>query len=54
MSQISIFSSEVKYMINEKQARKYCKEDISKIKNYEKAIADTTKTWQCHVMGRLK
>ena len=37
-------------MINEKQARRYCKEDISKIKNYDKAIADTTKTWQCHHM----
>ena len=37
-------------MINEKQARKYCKEDISKIKNYELAIADTTQTWHCHHM----
>ena len=37
-------------MINEKVARRYCKEDISKIKNYDKAIADTTKTWQCHHM----
>lgn len=35
-------------MINEKLARKYCKEDISKIKNYEKAIADTTQTWDLH------
>lgn len=37
-------------MINESQARKYCKEDISKIKNYDKAIADTTQTWDCHHM----
>lgn len=37
-------------MINEKQARKYCKEDISKIKNYDKAIADTTQIWHCHHM----
>lgn len=37
-------------MINERQARKFCKEDISKIKNYEKAIADTTQTWHCHHM----
>ena len=37
-------------MINEKQARKFCKEDLSKIKNYEKAIADTTQTWDCHHM----
>lgn len=37
-------------MINEKLARKYCKEDISKIKNYDKAIADTTQVWHCHHM----
>ena len=35
-------------MINEIQAKKYCKEDLSKIKNYDKAIADTTQTWDCH------
>ena len=37
-------------MINEKQARKFCKEDLSKIKNYDKAIADTTQVWDCHHM----
>ena len=37
-------------MINERQARRYCKEDLSKIKNYDKAIADTTQTWDCHHM----
>ena len=37
-------------MINEYYARRFCKEDISKIKNYDKAIADTTQTWQCHHM----
>ena len=37
-------------MINEKQVKRFCKEDISKIKNYDKAIADTTKTWHCHHM----
>ena len=37
-------------MINEKQARKYCKEELSKIKNYDKAIADTTQTWDLHHM----
>ena len=37
-------------MINESLARKYCKEDISKIKNYDAAIADTTQTWDCHHM----
>ena len=37
-------------MINEKIARRYCKEDLSKIKNYDKAIADTTQVWDCHHM----
>ena len=37
-------------MINEKLAKKYCKEDISKIKNYDKAIADTNLMWVCHHM----
>ena len=37
-------------MINEKRARRYCKEDLSKIKNYDKAIADTTQVWDCHHM----
>lgn len=41
-------------MIEEKLARKYCKEDISKIKNYELAIADITQTWQCHhILGEI-
>ena len=35
-------------MIHEKLVKKYCKEDISKIENYDKAIADTTQTWDCH------
>ena len=35
-------------MINEKKAKRYCKEDLSKIKNYDKAIADTTQVWDCH------
>lgn len=35
-------------MINEYQAQTYCKEDILKIENYDKAIADTTQTWVCH------
>ena len=37
-------------MINERTARRICKEDISKIKNYDKAIADTTQVWHCHHM----
>ena len=35
-------------MINVRQANRFCKEDISKIENYDKAIADTTQTWHCH------
>lgn len=37
-------------MINEKHAHEYCKEDISKIKNYEQAVNDTTQVWDCHHM----
>ena len=37
-------------MINFKQTKRYCKEDISKIKNYDKAISDDTQTWECHHM----
>lgn len=35
-------------MINEWRAKRYCKDDISKIENYDKAIADTTQTWHIH------
>lgn len=35
-------------MINETLARKYCREDITLIKNYTEAIADNTQTWICH------
>ena len=34
-------------MINRKTVRSYCKDDISKIENYEQAINDT-KRWVCH------
>ena len=37
-------------MINEKKVKRFCKEDISKIKNYDLAIADKTQTWDCHHM----
>ena len=26
----------------------FCKEDISKIENYDKAVNDTTQIWHCH------
>ena len=35
-------------MINEKRAKAFCKDDISLIENYDKAIADTTQVWHCH------
>ena len=35
-------------MINVYAAQGYCKDDISLIENYDKAIADTTQIWQCH------
>lgn len=34
-------------MISE-NAKQYCKDDISKIENYELAIADTEHMWDCH------
>ena len=35
-------------MINEKTANRYCRDELSKIENYDKAIADTTQTWVIH------
>ena len=35
-------------MINESQSRKFCRDDISKIENYEEAINDKTQTWDLH------
>lgn len=35
-------------MINVKCAHTYCKDDITKIENYDKAINDTTQTWHLH------
>ena len=35
-------------MINESNVCKYCRDDISKIENYDKAIADTSQTWVIH------
>lgn len=40
-------------MISEIQAKRYCSEDISKIENYDKAIDDTTQTWECHHRGEI-
>jgi hypothetical protein len=41
-------------MINEKYAKKYCKDDISKIENYDKAVADNTQIWPCHHRDEVK
>ena len=35
-------------MINIKNVKRFCKEDISKIENYDKAINDSTQMWECH------
>ena len=35
-------------MINEHYARQFCRDDISKIENYEEAMNDKTQTWHCH------
>lgn len=35
-------------MINEKYAKQFCKDDISKIENYNLAINDKTQVWECH------
>ena len=35
-------------MISEESAKSYCKDDISLIENYDKAVSDTTKMWHCH------
>lgn len=35
-------------MINIKNVKKFCNEDITQIENYDKAISDTTQTWHCH------
>jgi hypothetical protein len=41
-------------MINKKTARMFCKEDISKIENYEQAINNKSQTWDCHHRDEVK
>ena len=41
-------------MISETQARKFCKDEISLIENYEQAKADTTKIWHCHHRDEIR
>ena len=40
-------------MINERNAHKFCRDDISKIENYDKAIADT-QVWDCHHRDEIR
>lgn len=35
-------------MIDKRRASMYCYQDLSLIENYDKAVADTEQTWQCH------
>ena len=35
-------------MINEKNAQRYCCDDISLIENYSSAISDKYEMWECH------
>ena len=35
-------------MISEKIAKSYCKDDISLIENYDKAVVDKRRVWHCH------
>lgn len=35
-------------MINKNSAKLYCRDDISKIENYEQAISDKENLWVCH------
>ena len=35
-------------MISKRSAKAFCKDDISLIENYDKAISDTTQLWHCH------
>lgn len=35
-------------MINIKKVKQYCKDDISRIENYELAINDKEQMWDCH------
>lgn len=40
-------------MISEKQARKFCSEDISNIQNYKNAVCDKTQVWCIHHKGEV-
>lgn len=35
-------------MISKSSVYKYCRDDISQIENYQKAVADKVHVWPCH------
>lgn len=41
-------------MICIRNTKKYCKEDISLIENYDKAISDKEHNWDCHHRDEVK
>ena len=41
-------------MINVRNAKKYCSDDLSLIENYDKAVADTTQMWAIHHRDEVK
>lgn len=41
-------------MIDERRSHLYCRDDLSKIENYDKAIADTTQIWDCHHRDEIR
>ena len=41
-------------MISKRYTQQYCRDDISMIENYDKAMADTTQTWVCHHRDEVK
>ena len=40
-------------MISNKRVKRYCREDISLINNYDKAIADKSQIWVCHHINEI-
>lgn len=35
-------------MINFRNVKNYCRDDISQIENYDKAVSDIEQMWECH------
>ena len=45
---VEFYSCTIFIMINFYYAKRFCNEDITLIENYDKAISDKEKTWDCH------